>query len=1039
MNYKGLFLSAIFVMAALISPAQNDWENPKVFQINKMEPHAFFYGFSNEKEALKNDWKNSDYYELLNGTWKFNWVKKPSDRPVDFYKESYDVSGWKDIRVPGNWEVEGERTGNNFGIPIYVNTTYPWADKRPVPPAIPHDWNPVGSYRHTFNVPENWNGREIILHFGAVKSAMYLWINGEKVGYSQGSKLPAEFNITSFVRQGNNILAVEIYRWSDGSYLECQDFWRLSGIERDVYLYAAPKTRIGDFFFKPGLDDNFNNANFSVKVELENTLSKSPKVKVEAKIIDGNKEIFSSTSDVNLSDSKTTTITGSVKSPRKWSAEIPNLYTLVITLKDKKGKVIESTSTKIGFRRVEIKGGQLLVNGEAVLLKGVDRHEHDEITGHVISKESMILDIKLMKENNINAVRTSHYPNDSRWYELCDQYGIYVVDEANIESHGMGYGPESLAKDTVWMDAHIERTKRMVERDKNHPSVIIWSLGNEAGDGPNFVATYEWIHAHDTTRPVQYERAGTSDHTDIVCPMYAPIDHMVGYGRGIQRRPYIQCEYAHAMGNSVGNLQEYWDVIEKYENLQGGFIWDWVDQGIVKYDDNGKKYWAFGGDYGPEGTPSDGNFCMNGLVNPDRTLHPSIFEVKKVYQNIEISAVDLENNSVRIRNKYFFINLNNFKLSWEVKADGISVLKGEASLPKGIEPGETGVVTLNLNELNKTPDKDYYINFAVSLKKDWGIVAANTVLATEQFKLYNGEPDKETIEKGAAIDVKSSEAQVVVAGDRFIATFSNIKGEPMSYKYDGKDLLANSIIPNFWRAPLDNDYGYRMDRRLAVWRHAGESRVLEDFAVNKKGNNEVNIVYIYSLPETESKLTLVYSIYGTGEMVISYDFRIGDEKAPMIPRLGITMTLPEGFENVTWFGRGPWENYIDRNTASFVDLYNSTATDMFYPYPSIQGTGYRSDVKWVSVTDNSGNGWMISGDSPIGFSALHFTPEDLTYDKRGSTHPNEVTPRKETILNVDYKMMGVGGDNSWGAKPHANFSIAPKDYSFKIKLKPISK
>ena len=1038
MNRKSILMAVIFSMTVLFTFGQENWENQRIFQINKMEPHAYFYGFKSEKEALKNDWKNSEYYELLNGMWKFHWVKKPSDRPVDFYKESYDVSGWDDIKVPGNWEIEGYRNGKNWGIPIYVNTTYPWSKKRPTPPEIPHDWNPVGSYRTTFNIPENWDGREIILHFGAVKSAMYVWVNDKKVGYSQGSKLPAEFDITSFIRPGSNTLAVEVYRWSDGSYLECQDFWRISGIERDVYLYAASKTRIFDFFFKPGLDENYRDANFTLGVELTNDQSKEPKVKVEAKILDGNKELYSSTKEVDLKDSTNTVFEGTIKNPKKWSAEMPNLYTLIITLKDKKGKTIESTSTKIGFRSVEIIGGQLLVNGKPVLLKGVDRHEHDQYTGHVVSEELMLLDIKIMKENNINAVRTSHYPNDSKWYELCDKYGLYIVDEANIESHGMGYGPESLAKDTTWMPAHIERTKRMVERDKNHPSVIIWSLGNEAGDGPNFEATYAWIHAHDNTRPVQYERAGRSDHTDIVCPMYAPIDHMIGYGRGIQSRPYIQCEYAHAMGNSVGNLKEYWDVIEKYDNLQGGFIWDWVDQGIVKYTDDGRKYWAFGGDFGPPGTPSDANFCMNGLVNPDRTLHPSIHEVKKIYQNIKINSVDFENNLVHLKNGYFFINLDDFKIKWDIKANGISVLTGESDVPEGIEPGRSGVVKLNLNELTKTEGKDYYINFYVSTKKDWGIVPANTVLATEQFRLFNGKPNTVTVNKGSAINVKSSEAQAIVAGDRFIAEFNNIKGELVSYKYDGKNMLLSGPVPNFWRAPIDNDYGFRMEKRLAVWRHAGADRKLDGYSVNQTGNNQVEISYRYTLPETGSKLTITYSVFGSGDIVVDFDFCIGDKKAPMIPRMGMMMVLPEGYENVTWFGRGPWENYVDRNTAAFTDLYNSTVTDLFYAYPSIQGTGYRSDVKWVSITNANGDGWLISGDSPIGFSALHFSPEDLTFEKRGTKHPVDVTPKSETYLNVDHMMMGVGGDNSWGAKPHANYCIAPKNYNFRLIFKPVS-
>ena len=1035
---KKILILSIYLSFTGFIFCQENWENQHIFQINKMEPHAYFYGFSNEKDALQNNWKDSGFYELLNGMWKFHWVKKAADRPVDFYKESYNVSDWDEIKVPGNWEIEGYRNGKNWGIPIYVNDKYPWSfRKKATPPYIPHDWTPVGSYRRKFNIPDNWGNRDIILHFGAVKSAMFVWVNGKKVGYSQGSKLPAEFDITDFVRKGKNTLAVEVYRWSDGSYLECQDFWRLSGITRDVYLYAAPPTRIFDFSFKPGLDENYKDANFSLNVELSSNKSKKTKVKVETKILDNTKELFSATNEINLSKTNSTDFLGTIKDPKKWTAETPDLYTLVINLKDKKGNIIESTSFKIGFRKVEIVGGKILVNGKPILIKGVNRHEHDEMTGQVVSEESMLLDIKLMKENNINAVRTSHYPNDSRWYDLCDQYGLYIVDEANIESHGMGYGPESLAKDTSWMAAHLERTKRMVERDKNHTCIITWSLGNESGDGPNFVATYKWIKDHDDTRPVQYERAETKKHTDIVCPMYALMDNMVRYGSNIQNRPYIQCEYAHAMGNSVGNLKDYWDLIEKYDNLQGGFIWDWVDQGIVKYTSEGKKYWAYGGDFGPKGIPSNANFCLNGLVNPDRTLHPSIHDVKKVYQNIKINSVDFENNLIRIKNGYSFINLDNFILNWEVKSNGTVILEGVKELPKGIAPGETGVVKLNLNELNRKVDKEYYINFYVRIKNKWGIVPANTILASEQFKLFNGQPATVKIEKGSPIKVNTSEKQVVLTGKNFEVVFDNVKGRLVSYKYQGKEMFISGPEPNFWRAPTDNDYGYQMQKRLAVWRYAGSTLQLINYNIDKNNNNKVSIEYVYSLPKAESKLTLVYSVYGSGVIAIDYDFKIGTKNVPMIPRLGLMMVLPEGYENVTWFGRGPWENYIDRNNAAFIDKYSTTVTEMFYPYPSVQETGYRTDTRWVSVTNKNGTGWLLIGDVPIGFSALHFSPEDLTFKKRGTKHPVELTPRAETYLNIDHKMMGVGGDNSWGAKPHSNYSIAPGNYNFRLVLKPV--
>ena len=679
-----------------------------MFAVNKEKPHASFYAYANQKDALSFNRNKAVFFKLLNGYWPFHWAKEPGQRPVDFYRPDYDVSGWDSIKVPSNWELEG------YGIPIYVNSSYPFAMENPQPPAIPEGWNPVGSYRKVFTVDKSWKDKRIYIHFGAVKSAFYLWINGHKIGYSQGSKLPAEFEISNCLQDGNNTLAIEVYRWSDGSYLECQDFWRLSGIERDVYLYAVNDISIRDFHFKTDLDSNYINADFSLEVELE-TKHSGEDYALEARLKEGNKTLFNA-NKVGVIDnlSKKITFSGSVLKPLKWTAETPHLYTLCINLKDKNNMVLESTAVKVGFRKVEIKGGQLLVNGKAIYLKGVNRHEHDEYNGHVIGRESMLQDIKLMKEHNINAVRTCHYPNHPLWYQLCDEYGLYLIDEANIESHGMGYGERSPAKDTAWQAAHLDRVQRMVQRDKNHPSVIIWSLGNEAGDGVNFEVCSNWIHRFDSSRPVQYERAGQKSHTDIVCPMYAPIDRLIHYGKQVQTRPYILCEYAHAMGNSVGNLQDYWDVIERYDNLQGGFIWDWVDQGLVKHTDDGQKYRAYGGDYGPKDIPSDKNFCMNGLLSSDRTLHPAVHEVKKVYQNIEIEAVPFDNSALRITNKYDFITLDRFRLEWEMTKNGYAVSEGTTAL-KDISAGTTKKIPFYLTQWKRNEDSEYFLNFKLVL------------------------------------------------------------------------------------------------------------------------------------------------------------------------------------------------------------------------------------------------------------------------------------------------------------------------------------
>ncbi|MBI9061507.1 MAG: DUF4981 domain-containing protein [Marinilabiliaceae bacterium] len=1030
MNYTHLRLQWLLIALLAVSSlsAQNDWENQKVFAINKEAPRASFYSYPNQKKALTFQREESPYFKLLNGIWKFNWVKKPADRPVDFYKSNYDVSEWDDIKVPSNWEVEGH------GIPIYVNTTYPFAMKNPQPPTIPHDWNPVGSYRRNFVVDESWNGRRIFLHFGAAKSAMYVWVNGEKVGYSQGSKLPAEFDITDFLKKGNNTLAVEIYRWSDGSYLECQDFWRLSGIERDVYLYATPEVRIRDFFFKPDLDKHYKDADFNIEVELESTGKKGNYV-VEAILMEGSKTIYSNSSTVTIKEEHAgANFSGHILNPRKWTAETPELYTLLINLKDKKGRALESTTIKVGFREVEIKGGQLLVNGKAVLFKGVNRHEHDEYTGHVVSKELMIQDILLMKQHNINAVRTCHYPNDPLWYELCDEYGLYVIDEANIESHGMGYGERSLAKDTSWMDAHIDRTRRMVERDKNYPSIVIWSLGNEAGDGPNFVATSAWIKSRDLSRPVHYERAGQEAHTDIVCPMYSPIDHLIGYARRVQTRPFILCEYAHAMGNSVGNFQDYWDVIEKYDHLQGGFIWDWVDQGLVKHDDNGTKYWAYGGDFGPEDIPSDQNFCMNGLVNPDRTLHPSIFEVKKVYQNIKIKSVDFNDNTVRVENHYDFIALDRFQMKWKVLEDGKEVLSGNTELP-AIHPGSSQNISLNLDQLKRKEGAEYFINFSVALTSDWGLLTKQAEVATEQLAISTVK-NKINIESNAPVNAKSDSEEIIVTGERFVIRFDAQKGQLSSFVYDGIEFLKQAVQPDFWKAPNDNDHGFRMVKKLAIWRQAGQHVDVVEMKVNKVGNSKVEILFRLFVKEAKSYLNLTYQVFGSGEVVIDYHFEVGDDKLPMIPRIGLKMALQSRYDQLQWYGRGPWENYPDRKTASFVGLYQSTVADQYYAYPSPQDNGYKTDNRWMKLTDKAGNGLLIDGDDWFGFSALHFAAEDFTTPTRGELHTVDMKPRQEVYLNIDHKIMGVGGDNSWGARPHANYSIAPKDYQFKIRIKP---
>ena len=1024
----------------------NDWENPLVFGQNKEETYATFVPFADVESALENNIKASPYYLSLNGTWKFNWVTKPADRPLDFDEPDYDVRGWKDIQVPSNWEFQG------YGIPIYVNIGYEWT-KKPDPPHIPHDDNPVGSYRRTFTLPEDWKEMQVFIHFGAVKSAFYIWINGQKVGYSEDSKMAAEWDITPYLKPGENTAALEVYRWSDGSYLEGQDFWRISGIERDVYLYAAPKVRIRDFWAVPDLDNNYENGKLKVAVDLKNKMSglKAGIYQIEMRLYDPSGEsLINETKSMNMEgrESGSVTFEHPVANPKKWSAETPDLYPVVLALKDPAGRVIETAGCRTGFRKVEIKKGRLLINGIPVLFKGVNRHEHDPVTAHVISEESMLKDIALMKQFNINAVRTCHYPNDPRWYELCDEYGLYLIDEANIESHGMGYGELSLAKNPEWGPAHLDRIRRMVERDKNHPSVVIWSMGNEAGDGINFENASAWIHKRDKTRPVHYERAELRPHTDIYCPMYEPIENLEAYAKKYNDRPLIMCEYAHSMGNSTGNLQDYWDVIEKYDVLQGAFIWDWVDQGYASKNEKGEFFWAFGGDYGPPGTPSDKNFCCNGLVGPDRTPHPGLWEVKKVYQSVKFRPVNIASGQIAVLNKYDFINLDRFDFVWEIVADGKKEAEGKISRPD-IAARQSRVLELELPAINPQPGVEYFLNISMVTTKVQPLIPKGHVAAFDQFKLpFEAKAEAawkavaagaETLKSSSFPELKliQDDAKAVVEGSVFRIAFDKKTGNLTSFRFRGTELLKSGPEPNFWRAPTDNDFGSLMPKRCAVWRKAGENRALESLSARRIGASEIEVEVNYSMKDIPAKHRLKYTILGSGDCIIQNDFTPEGEKLPEIPRLGMKLAMPPGFSEIQWYGRGPQENYSDRKTAARVGLYNSLVQDMIIPYVAPQEYGTRADVRWVAVRNSAGVGLMASGKPLLDFSALPYTPEDLTLESRGAKHPSDIEKRNFTTVTLDYAQMGVGGDDSWGAKPHPQYQIPAKAYSYSFRLRPL--
>jgi len=1016
-------------------PAVKNWENHQVVGVNKLPAHVNVVPYSTFVEALAGEKEKSPFYHSLNGNWKFNWVKSPAQRPVDFYNPEFDVSSWDEIPVPSNWELQG------YGIPIYVNIPYEWTTD-PQPPAVPHDYNPVGSYRTNFTIPENWKGREVILHFGAVKSAMYAWVNGEKVGYSQGSKLPAEFNITPFLKKGENMLAVEVYRWSDGSYLECQDFWRISGIERDVYLWSPPKVSIYDYFAKATLNGDYKTGKLDLEVQVKyfGKKKKEKEFVLEMVLLDDGIKIKSLQRSFVLSDSGTFEIAfdARVENCKTWSAETPHLYTLVLELKDEKGNSLEFLSSKIGFRSSEIKNGQLLVNGVPVMIKGVNRHEHDELTGHVISKESMLKDVVLIKQNNINAVRTSHYPNDPYWYQLCDQFGIYLVDEANIESHGMGYNPNrTLGNNPNWEKAHLDRIERMVERDKNHPSVIIWSMGNEAGDGVNFVAGSDWIHQRDPSRPVHYERALKNEHIDIYSPMYASIGYIEAYAKTKPSRPLILCEYAHSMGNSTGNLQDYWDVIEKYDALQGGFIWDWVDQGLVKYDKYGQKYWVYGGDFGSPDTPSDGNFCLNGIVNPDRSPHPALEEVKKVYQFIGIKETDLSKGEFTLTNKYDFTNLDKFDLDWEVKANGKKIQTGKIN-DLSLEPHQSKTIYVPLDMMEFEAGKEYLLNFSLKVKHAQPLLPEGYEVAKDQFILGHRKLVRRiNIQKLPGLTIEEKNNNVKVEGQGFEVGFNSKTGMLNRYVVGKEVYIEKEIVPNFWRAPTDNDFGNRMDQRQAIWRNAGKNLKLLKFEVHHSNNAVVRVNSEFEVIDARSELVMNYQVYGNGEVIVEMQLKPGLEGLPDLPRFGMQVELSEGFFKLMYYGRGPHENYCDRNTSAFLDLYRSSVAEQYFPYIRPQENGYKTDARWMVLENRQGAGVIFKSGNSFSFSALNFSTDDLDQlTKENYRHTPDLNMHKTTFVNIDLKQMGVGGDNSWGAQPHKQYTLPAKEHKFSFSLRP---
>ena len=1032
----------LFIICILYTQVeQNKHSNHLVFEENKLPARSSYFQYETKRLASLAIMKKSTRFQSLNGKWAFNWVRSPKNRPIDFYKVNIDHSNWDQINVPANWEVEG------YGYPIYLDERYPFVTKWP---NAPLEYNPVGTYRKKFTIPKKWKGSRVILHFAAAKSAMYLYVNGKYLGYSQGSKTPAEFDITNFINDDKNILAIQMFRWSDASYLESQDMLRMSGIERDVYLYSTPMVSVSDLHITSNLKENYSVGEFSIDVAVTKVLDRFENRTLRVELLDDSeqfKPVYTETRKIELSKDKMKTLRfrKDIAFVRQWSAEIPNLYTLRVSLVDAKHKenliVIEQ---KVGFRSIEIKDGQLLINGKAIYIKGVDRHETDPKTGHVVSRKLMEKDIQLMKQYNINAVRTSHYPNDPYWYELCDRYGLYVVDEANIESHPLAISEKTQIGNTMsWLPAHLSRTKRMFYRDKNHPSIIIWSLGNEAGHGKVFNATYDWLKSVDKTRPVQYEPASKERYTDIYNPMYPRISKLENYAKENPKRPLIMIEYAHAMGNSVGNLQDYWDVIEKYPSLQGGFIWDFVDQSLEYINKNGVKYLAYGHDYHPE-LPTDGNFLNNGLVDPYRNPHPHFYEVKKVYQPAKFEKIK---SKYRITNKNYFASFKNVDLFISQFSEG-KVVSERTIKDISIAPQQYSEFSIS----EDFEGKDRLIRISLRTNRSSDLIPVNHEIAWAEFKLKDRLQEK--------IEKPSYKEDITLSTDDQVTTFRSksailklnaSSGKMISWRYKGHELIISSIKPNFWRPPTDNDLGNGMQKWAKIWKDASlfEGSILSKKPIKKNGKAEFQITY--RLPKKIAEVVVDYIFSADGSLDVSYTFSTLKDKLPNIPRLGLSLVLPDSFKYVKWFGLGPHETYWDRKTSGKTGIWSQHINASYHRYSRPQETGNKSEVRWMTLSTNFGLAITAFAQSSklLSVSAWPFRTEALDYQasKKGSESASGLVPitskhgaeiEQENIVqwNIDHLQMGVGGDTSWGRHVHEEYTVPAKKYKYKFKLVP---
>lgn len=1007
-----------------------EWQDPQVNEINRAPMHSTFFAYEDLESASVSVKEKSANYMTLNGTWKFFWVTNADERPTDFYRIGYNDKGWDDMQVPAVWELNG------YGDPIYVNVGYAWRNQyKNNPPYVPVEKNHVGSYRKEIIVPADWKGKDIIAHFGSVTSNMYLWINGKFVGYSEDSKLEAEFDVTKYLKPGEeNLIAFQVFRWCDGTYLEDQDFFRYSGVGRDCYLYARNKNRIDDIRITPDLDSNYKDGKLDVELKLKG----NNKVKLELLDACGN---VVAEKEVKGSGNVNTDL--QLENPVKWTAETPYLYTLRASVS--KGSVItEVVPVNVGFRKIEIKNAQILVNGQPVLFKGANRHEMDPDGGYVVSRERMLQDIQIMKKFNINAVRTCHYPDDAYWYELCDKYGIYMVAEANIESHGMGYGESTLAKNKKYAKAHMERNIRNVQRNFNHPSIIFWSLGNEAGYGPNFEAAYDWIKAEDPSRAVQYEQAGKTGKTDIFCPMYYRYKGCEEYSKDANsEKPLIQCEYAHAMGNSEGGFKEYWDLVRKYPKYQGGFIWDFVDQSCRWTGENGKMIYAYGGDFN-RFDASDNNFCDNGLISPDRVPNPHMYEVGYFYQNIWTTPADLSKGELNIYNENFFTDLSSYRMEWQLLKDGKIVRSGILDNLK-VEPQQIAKVKLDLGETDNTGE--WLLNVSYVQKITEHLLPAGHVVARNQIVVRPYEAPEMQIANVAQSNIKVSQPVVndensnclEISGESFNIQFNKSNGFMDYYEVNGTAMIKEGaqLTPNFWRAPTDNDYGAGLQKKNAVWRNP-EMKLL---SLNHDVVDGMVVVSAeYEMKSVSAKLNIEYTVNNVGAVKVTQKM-ISDKSAKVADmfRFGMQLVMPESFEKIIYYGRGPIENYSDRNHSADLGIYNQTVTEQFYPYIRPQENGTKTDIRWWKLLNNEGKGLIFVAESPFSASALHYTIESLDDgEQKDQRHSFEVEPSPLTNFLIDKAQQGLACEDSWGAIPLPQYRLPYGDYEFTFIMTPVS-